>query len=113
MWAFLGTALKLVADRKWGVLTGAIAIALVVGAGTYARATMAKNAEEIAKLKTNQTQVAATLQVMQGTLQLVNENMKDIKDTVLRVDQTNRDTQKTVVDIYRDVYQIKLKQQGG
>jgi len=117
MWTFLatalGAALKLGVDKKWGVLMSAVSIAMVIGAGAYAKTTITKNKEDIVVLKNNQTSIAATMQVMQATMLNVNDTMKDLKTTMQQVDKTNRDVQKSVVDIYRDVYEIKLKQQGG
>jgi prefoldin subunit 5 len=113
MWGFLGAALKLIADKKWAVLVGAAAIAMVIGAGSYAKTEIAQNATAIEKLKDNQNNIASTMKVMQGTLKNLNTTMGDLKNTMQQVDKTNRDVQKAVVDIYRDVYDIKLKQRGG
>lgn len=123
MWIFLGQFLKLAAEKKWGLLLSFTAFAVAGSLGwagkEYVDTKHAEgvkeikdHAEQIRKLNENQTQMVATMKIVENSLKAVAENMGDLKTTIRHVDETNRDVQKTVVDIYRDVYQIKLKQQS-
>lgn len=47
-------------------------------------------------------QMVSTLTVMQGTLNTVSDAMKDVKDAMRVSDQKVSDTQKMVIDIYRN-----------
>lgn len=71
-----------------------------------------ENQKAIVTLQQNQQQIVTTLKVMQNTLENVNTAMQDVKHTVRQTDDSVRKTQEKVVEIYRDVYQIKLKQQN-
>lgn len=125
MWAFLtaalGAVMQLVTAGRWK----ALAIVLVAGSSaglgwagkTYVdkkhdagMAAVETNTTTIQAVKETQGKVVTSIQVMENNLQTITTMMRDVSDTMKRVDETNRDMQRTVVDIYRDVYQIKLKQ---
>lgn len=131
MWVFLGQLLSLVRDKRWGVIVGTVALlgtaslayagklyvdqkhAAGVKAVEQAEKQAEENKKKLVKLAENQTEIVSTLKVMQNTLQNANGLIEDVKHTVRETDKSVRATQQKVVEIYEDVYQIKLKQSGG
>lgn len=124
MWTFFGEILKLIRQKRWGVILSVMAFSGTVGLAWAGKSYVDTKHQEgmlvVERLKdsnkdleSTQNQVVTTLQVMQGTLKNMESNLKQMQDTMKRVDESNRKMSDTVVDIYRDVYQIKLKQKAG
>jgi len=65
-----------------------------------------KNKTKINSLRDNQKDIANSLK----TMSII---MNEVKTTIRRVDTTNQDMQKRVIDIYKNVYQIKKRQTGS
>ena len=61
-----------------------------------------KNSALIEAEKEKNQQMVATLSIMQNTLTTLSDSMKEVKDAVSKSDQKVSDTQKMVVDIYRN-----------
>lgn len=123
MWTFFGELLKLIRQKRWGVVLSIVAFSGTVGLAWAGKnyvdtkhqdgmIVVEKIKDSNKDLKQTQDEVVTTLKVMQGTLKNMESNLKQMQDTMKQVDKTNREMSKTVVDIYRDVYQIKLKQKA-
>lgn len=92
--------LELVIKKKYTAVFAGLAL-LGTGFLTYAGSEYTeKNDKQIEQLTENQRDITTTLEIMQIV-------MKDLKNVVNKVDDTNRKMMDTVLDLSKEVYKRK------
>lgn len=71
---------------------------------------ISKNQAKIEELSKNQAEIVTTLRVMQVTLSTMSDTVGDVKRVMNQTNESVQKTQEKVVEIYREVYEIKTKQ---